>query len=89
MKTDFPTLIKSMRLVLKPEFDRLDALKDEEHDQMLAFIESKSLQMIQDNGYTEEEFYTIYAQYYMDFSSNNPDEWIIKLDPNNAQVIVK
>ncbi len=43
--------------------------------------------MIVENGYSEEEFYSLYREYFMDFSSENPDEWIIKHDPANAQII--
>lgn len=87
MKTDFPTLVKSMRLIFKPDFKALESLAHEEHDRVLSELESKSSQMIVDNGYTEEEFYSLYQEYYMDFSSDNPDEWVIKHDPSNAQII--
>lgn len=87
MKTDFVTLVKSMRLILRPEFKKLETLVGEEHSQTLENVESQSTQMIIENGYTEEEFYSLYQEYYMDFSSENPDEWIIKRDPENAQII--
>ena len=87
MKTDFPILVKSMRLLFKPDFKSLETLTHEEHDQVLTDLEARSSQMIVDNGYTEEEFYSLYQEYYMDFSSDNPDEWIIKHDPSNAQII--
>ena len=45
--------------------------------------------MIQDAGYTEEEFNNTRDKYYMDFSSDNPDEWIIKHNPDNAKLISK
>jgi hypothetical protein len=43
--------------------------------------------MILEAGYTETEFYSLSGEYYMDFSSENPDEWVVKLDPENAQII--
>ena len=30
----------------------------------------------------------IEKEYYCDFSSDDPDEWIIQYDPTNAQIIV-
>ncbi len=87
MKTAFPTLVKAMRLLLKPEFKKLETLVGEEHSQTLEYVENKSSQMIVENGYSEEEFYSLYREYFMDFSSENPDEWIIKHDPENAQII--
>ncbi len=87
MKTDFPTLVKSMRLVLRPDFKALESLEGEPHDQALSDLEKKSAQMIVENGYSEDEFYSLYQEYFIDFSSDNPDEWIIKHDPDNAQII--
>jgi hypothetical protein len=43
--------------------------------------------MITDSGYSEEEFYQLESQYFLDFSSEDPDEWIIRHDPENAQII--
>lgn len=87
MKTDFATLIKSMRQALRADFKKLESIKDQEHSDLLESIEARSSQMIVDGGYTEEEFYTLYQDYFMDFSSENPDEWVVKHDPENAQVI--
>ena len=89
MKTEFPILVKAMRLVLRPEFKSIvdKALTPEQQDEALVEIEKKSLKIIVENGYTEEEFYALHRQYLMDFSSENPDEWVIKHDPENAQII--
>ena len=90
MKTDFASLIKSMRLTLSPEFKLLtlnSPLTPEQLDQALLILEQKQGQMIVDNGYSKEEFDQLHREYFMDFSSNNPDEWIIKHDPENAQII--
>jgi len=87
MKEDFATLVKSMRLTLMPAFKRLETLTGEEHSNALDMIERESLKMILDAGYTESEFYGEHQKHFMDFSSKNPDEWIIKLDPENAHII--
>jgi hypothetical protein len=90
MKTDFPILIKSMRLILRPEFKSIMAMpveKVEILDQAISELEDKQNQLIVDNGYTKDEFNSLYREYFMDFSSENPDEWIIRHDPENAQII--
>lgn len=90
MKTDFAILIKSMRLTFRPDFKNItlkDGLTAEQLDQELADLEKRQQQMIHDNGYTQEEFDALYREYYMDFSSNNPDEWVIKHDPENPIII--
>jgi hypothetical protein len=43
--------------------------------------------MVLDAGYTKDEFDSLYREYFMDFSSDKPDEWIIRHDPENAQII--
>lgn len=87
MKTDIVTLIKSMRKVLRPDFKKLEALVGEDHSHTLESVEERSSQMISEAGYTESEFYALSSEYYMDFSSENPDEWVIRHDPENAQII--
>lgn len=87
MKTDFVTLVKEMRKCLRPSFKRLETLVGEEHSNTLENVEETSSKMITEAGYTEHEFYTLSSEYYMDFSSENPDEWIIRHDPENAQII--
>lgn len=87
MKMDIVTLIKSMRTVLRPEFKKLNSSFGAEHSSTLEFIEEKSSQMIAEAGYSESEFYSLSREYYMDFSSENPDEWIIRHDPKNAVII--
>jgi len=87
MKTDFVTLIKSIRKALRPEFKKLESLTGEQHSNTLDMIERESLKMILEADYTETEFYEEYQEYFMDFSSDNPDEWIIKRDPENAEII--
>jgi hypothetical protein len=76
-----------MRKSLRPEFKKLETLVGEEHSQTLESVEEKSSKMILEAGYTETEFYSLSGEYYMDFSSENPDEWVVKLDPENAQII--
>lgn len=90
MKTDFATLIKDIRLALRPDFKNItlsDSLTTEQLDQALASLEEKRHQMVVQNGYTQEEFDSLYREYYMDFSSENPDEWVIKHDPENPVII--
>lgn len=90
MKKDFAQLIKEMRVALRPDFKSLtfnEALTSEQLDQALADIEKRQDQMVIDAGYTKEEFDSVYREYFMDFSSDKPDEWIIKHDPENAQII--
>jgi hypothetical protein len=87
MKTDFVNLILSMRKSLRPEFKKLESLSGEEHSNTLDMIERESLKMILAAGYTELEFYTEYQQYFMDFSSDNPDEWVVRHDPADPHII--
>lgn len=90
MKTEFSTLIKSMRLIFRPDFKAITLKADlsvEQLNQALEELEQKQQQMIVDNGYTKEEFDSLYREYYMDFSSDNPDEWVIKHDPANPVII--
>jgi len=87
MKTDIAILIKDMRKVLRPDFKKLENLVGPEHSNTLQHVEETSAKMITEAGYTESEFYTLSTEYYMDFSSENPDEWIIRHDPENAQII--
>jgi hypothetical protein len=88
MKTNIATLILSMRKAFREDFNKISTLKGEEHSNLLDMIEQGSLKMILDAGYTESEFYEEQGKYFMDFSSDNPDEWIIKLDPENAYIIL-
>jgi hypothetical protein len=92
MKKDFAQLIKEMRTALRPEFHSIIAsenhsLTSEQLSQSLMDLETRTNQMIVDNGYTKSEFDLLCREHFMDFSSNNPDEWIIKHDPENAQII--
>ena len=45
--------------------------------------------MLAEAGYTLSEFDKLEAEYFMDFSSDDPEEWIIEHDPKNAGVIHK
>lgn len=87
MKTDIATLIISIRKAFRDDFKKIGTLSGEEHSNLLDMIERGSLKMILDAGYTESEFYEEQGKYFMDFSSSNPDEWVIKLDPTNAYII--
>jgi hypothetical protein len=43
--------------------------------------------MIKDAGYTNDEFASTLRQYSCDFSSDNPDEWKVWIDPDNQVII--
>jgi len=91
MKKEFPQLIKDMRVALHPEFKSISnstELSTEQFDKALAELDEKQRQMIVESGYTQTEFDTMCREYFMDFSSSNPDEWIVNHDPDNAHIIV-
>lgn len=46
-----------------------------------------SNKIISNSGYDLEEYQSLQKEYFCDFSSDNPDEWIIRHDPENAEVI--
>jgi hypothetical protein len=90
MKTDFITLLKDMRLALNPEFKTIvgdSSLTADQLDKALLDIESRQEEMVKQHGYTQEEFAQLIKEHYIDFSSVNPDEWVIRQDPENAQII--
>lgn len=90
MRTDFPTLLKDMRLKLNPEFKAIvsdSSLTAEQLDKALMSIEAKQEQMVKEHGYTQEEFSQLIKEHFIDFSSSNPDEWVIRPDTDNAQII--
>jgi hypothetical protein len=81
MRKDFPTLIKEMRITLHPMFKALSSggtLDDFEH---------KKEEMITSAVYTVEEFEKLINEYYLDFSSEDPEKWVIRHDPDNAIII--
>lgn len=89
MKKDFAQLIKEIRVALRPEFRSIGDYVDvpEEVHKRLEEFESKLEQILAESGYSLLEFCEIQKDYFMDFSSDNPDEWIIKYDPNNPEII--
>ena len=90
MKTEFASLIKSMRIIFRPDFKAItlkDGLTTDQLNQALEELEQRQQKMIVDNGYSKEEFDSLYREYFMDFSSDNPDEWVIKHDPENPVII--
>ena len=91
MKKDFPQLIKEMRMAFHPEFQTITSnanLTTDQFDEALSKLEEKQKQMIIEAEYTQEEFDALCREYFMDFTSSNQDEWIVRHDPDNAQVIV-
>lgn len=89
MKKDFVQLIKDMRLALMDEFQAIvtSDLSVEQKGQKLLELEEKQDKMIAEAGYDPSEYYKHLTDYYMDFRSSNPDEWVIKYDPENAQIV--
>jgi len=92
MKKEFAQLIKDMRVALRPEFKTITTNGDStvphlKLDEALEELEKKQHQMVVDAGYTQEEFDVMSREYYMDFTSDNPDEWVIKHDPENPVII--
>ena len=91
MKKEFAQLVKDMRVAFHPEFKTIandSSLNTDEFDKALADLEEKQRKMIMESGYTQTEFDKMCREHFMDFSSTNPDEWIIKHDPENAHIIV-
>lgn len=90
MKTEFPKLLKDMRLALNPEFKSIvsdSTLTAEQLDKALMKVEALQEQMVKDHGYTQEEFSQLIKEHFIDFSSTNPDEWVIRPDTENPQII--
>lgn len=79
MRKDFPLLVKELRLALSPEFKTILAMNNgKEFDEALNQFESKRNKMIEENGYSVEEFDSLSREYSTDFSAENPDEWKIE-----------
>lgn len=91
MRKEFAQLIKEMRLAFHPEFKAIannSNLSTEQFDQALTALETKQKQMIIEAEYSQEEFDQLCKEHFMDFSSPNSDEWIIRHDVDNAHIIV-
>jgi len=96
MKKDFGQLIKEMRIVLHPIFNSFISDPTVSSDARYALsikhldnVDSIRDKMLAEAGYTLSEFDKLEAEYFMDFSSDDPEEWIIEHDPKNAGVIHK
>lgn len=91
MKKEFAQLVKDMRVAFHPEFKVIAnnaTLTTDQFDKALAELEEKQKNMIVESGYTQNEFDKLCREHFMDFSSANPEEWVIKHDPDNAHIIV-
>lgn len=91
MKKEFAQLVKDMRVAFHPQFKSIASnteLSTEQFDKELAELEEKQKAMIVESGYTQNEFDQLCREHFMDFSSSNPDEWVIRHDPDNAHIIV-
>lgn len=92
MRKEFVQLIKEMRVAFHPEFKSITnnvTMDTTKFDLALSDLEKKQTQMIVEAGYTKDEFDVLSREHFMDFSSENPEEWIVRHDPENAQVILK
>lgn len=89
MKKDFVQLIKEIRLTLQAEFKLVvsSELPVEEISARLSVLEDKQNVMVKEAGYELAEFNQLMKEYFMDFSSPNSDEWVIRHDPENAAII--
>lgn len=91
MKKEFAHLIKDMRVAFHPEFKAIandSTLSTEQFDKAFLELEEKQRQMVIESGFTQIEFDKLCREHFMDFSSANPDEWVIRHDPENAHIIV-
>jgi hypothetical protein len=87
MKPNFATLMKEMRIVLHPMFKAMSVKDGTNLGPTLDDLEKKKTEMLLQADWTDEEFNKAGDEYYMDFSSENPDNWIIRHDPANATII--
>lgn len=90
MKKDFVQLVKDLRITFRPAFYKVvnaEELSTEQKSQALTDLEVKQEQALIEAGYTFKEFDSLLREYFMDLSSENPDEWIIRHDPENAIII--
>lgn len=89
-KTPFPELIKSMRKVLNPKFKAIATTQTtgaSSADNLLQDIEDEYAKLTAAGGYTVDEFAEETKNYFIDFSSSNLDEWVVRLDPEHATII--
>lgn len=88
-KTDFPTLVKIIRMKIRPEFQRL-LIKSPISSEALDDLYNQTEIICSEHGYSLNEFSDLTKRYYMDFSSDNPDEWIVKeCLPSEAGILRK
>lgn len=87
-KTDFPTVIKLLRIKLRPEFQQL-LTKLPPSSGALDYLDSQTEIILSEHGYSLDEFDELSKRYYMDFSSDNPDEWIIRECPPSEAGIMR
>ena len=87
---DFATAMKTLRLELRPLFKSImdnNSLDSTAKDAALTDLETKQEQLVAKFGFDMNTFNTAMGEHYMDFSSSNPDEWIIRHDPEHATLI--
>jgi hypothetical protein len=92
MKKDFGQLIKEIRVSHRAEFQAVahDSTLDlDQLDKAFALLEDKQSVMVEAAGYTQDEFLVLIREHFMDFSSSNPEEWVIRHDPDNAHIIIE
>lgn len=91
MKKEFAQLVKDMRIAFHPEFSAIAnnaALTTDQFDKALSELEEKQKSMIVESGYTQTEFDQLCREHFMDFTATNPEEWVIRHDPDNAHIVV-
>lgn len=86
-KTDFAQLLKQMRITLHPMFASISKATDQEQA-WKEFDDTKS-SMLKEAGWTDAEFDTTQNEYFADFSSDDPEKWIIRHDPKNPGIVIK
>ena len=78
MTKNFEQLLKEIRIALHPGPDVMSNLTNDQLKELSINLDN----MIVANGYTVKEFDKMYNDHKVDFNSPNPNEWIIKYEPD-------
>lgn len=79
--------MKNMRLVLHPMFAAISSSTDQE--QSWKDFDAKKADLLSTAGWTDAEFDKAQNEYYIDFTNDDPAQWIIRHDPANAKILIK
>jgi hypothetical protein len=85
-KTPFIQLMKEMRLEIHPMFKALSST-DDPTNASLTKIEELQETMAKKAGYTMDEFTAAMNEHFMDFTNEDPEQWVIRHDPENAKIL--